>query len=341
MKAIRINSPRDLEICQVDDIDNRKLNAGEVWVKTKAAGICGSDFHIYNGTHPIGDYPKIIGHEMVGEVQAVGKGVNRVGPGDHVVLNPMISCNVCYACSIGRPNICSTLQVRGVHVDGGYQEHLVLPESRLHKVDQKLDWTTAVLIEPYTIAAQVIWRSRITAQDNVLITGAGPIGLAVLEMAKLEGANCTITDLFDEHLEIAHQIGADYTINSSRENVEDAIKQRSAHTNISVIIEAVGLTSLLEQAVRIAAPAARIVVLGFEQKPIIVSQFDFAFKELEIIGSRLNTQKFPEVIDAFNSGNVRPKPLITHTFHFTEAQQAFHLLEKQPEKVCKIVLLFD
>jgi L-gulonate 5-dehydrogenase len=339
IRAIRINSPRNMEICDVTVPKNPRMN--EVLVSVKAAGICGSDYHIYLGTHPIGDYPRVIGHEFVGEIAEVGSAVSGLAPGDHIVANPMISCGTCYACRLGRNNICSSLQVRGVHVDGGFSELVVLPQRSVHKISKHLEWSEAALIEPFTIASQVIWRARITEKDNVLIMGAGTIGLVGLQLVKKIGAKCTVTDIFDSHLELAEKMGADRVINSSKEPVEEIIQEETGGVGMSVVIEAVGLTSLLEEAVKLAAPAARIIVLGFVKDPFRISHFDITIKELEIIGSRLNTNKFPEVVNMFNRNELHPDLLLSHTFHFTEAQKAFDLIEQKPEDVCKVVLMFD
>lgn len=338
-RAIRINSPRNMEICDVAVPENPGMN--EVLVRVKAAGICGSDYHIYLGTHPIGDYPRVIGHEFVGEVVEVGSSVSGLAPGDHIVADPMISCGTCYACKLGRNNICSSLQVRGVHIDGGFSERVVLPQKSVHKISKHLEWPDAALIEPFTIASQVVWRARIAEKDNVLIMGAGTIGLAVLQLVKKIGAKCTITDIFDSHLDLAKKMGADNVINSSKEHVEELIQQETAGAGMSVVIEAVGLTSLLEDAVSLAAPAGRIVVLGFVKDPFRISHFDITIKELEIIGSRLNTNKFPEVVTMFKRNDLNPGLLVSHKFHFTEAQKAFDLIEQKPGDVCKVVLMFD
>ncbi|MHC4456273.1 MAG: zinc-binding alcohol dehydrogenase family protein [Planctomycetota bacterium] len=339
IKAIKVNSPLNLEICEIPLPD--ELGEEELLVKVKAAGICGSDVHIYHGTLAVAKYPRIIGHEFVGEIVDVGSKVSGFHAGDHVAVDPVISCGKCYPCSIGRNNVCTSLKVRGVHVDGGFAEYVALAQKSTHKISKKLRWEEAVLIEPFSIAAQVVWRSQVTEKDDVLIMGAGPIGLAILQMAKKIGARCTVTDLFDCRLELAKKMSADRTINSSKEDVVKIILKETHGVGIPVVIEAVGLPKLTEDAVKIASPAGRIVILGFSVETSRICQFDITIKELDVIGSRLSANKFPEVIKLFNNNELNPELLVSHIFHFTKVRKALELIEKNPAKTCKIVLTFD
>src|SRR5699024_6803767 len=173
--------------------------------KVKRVGICGSDMHIYHGTNPLATYPRIVGHEVAGEVIAVGSHVTKLAPGDSVVVEPIRSCGECYACRSGRPNVCKEVSVFGVHEDGGMREFIVLPEKQLHPVDSHIDWDEAVLAEPYTIGAQATWRGNVQEGKTVLIQGAGPIGITNLKMAKLLGATVMISDLTNERLAFAKE----------------------------------------------------------------------------------------------------------------------------------------
>ena len=156
--------------------------------------------HIYHGTNPLATLPRVIGHEVTGQVEEVGANVQSLKPGDHVVIEPISYCGSCYACRKGRPNVCAKLSVFGVHQDGGMREYIVLPERQLHSVSKDLPWEEAVMAEPYTIGAQAVWRGQVKKGDTVLIQGAGPIGICVLKMAKLAGAAVMMTDLNNERL---------------------------------------------------------------------------------------------------------------------------------------------
>ncbi|MCS7234249.1 MAG: zinc-binding alcohol dehydrogenase family protein [Synergistetes bacterium] len=336
MKSIVVLRPGSLTI--EDRYIPRIEREDEVLIKVKSAGICGSDLHIYHGRSPVATYPRVIGHEVVGEVVEKGKSVTKVKEGDSVVVEPIFYCGECYACRMRRPNVCERLEVFGVHRDGGFQEYIVLPERNVYVFSRELDWNEAVLIEPFTIAAEVKGRGMIRKGDNVFIIGAGPIGLCLLQYLKLFDVNCGICDLIKTRLKLAEDIGADFVIDSKHYEIEEVLKYFSKGAN--VVIDAVGLPETFEKAVKIASPAGRVIVLGFDNRPSMISQVSITLKGLTILGSRLQAYKFSKVIELFNSGRLRPKRLITHVFSFKEVLEAFNLIENYPEKVCKVVLNF-
>ncbi len=181
MKAILVAKPKDLQIIVKPVPDY--VGPTDVMIKTKVCGICGSDIHLYDGTSPLATYPRIPGHEVVGEVVETGSDVTTLQTGDRVVLEPIESCGHCYACRMNRPNICENLIVKGINVDGGFQEYYVAPEKYLHKFPETIPWESAVMIEPFTIGAQICFRGDVNEGDLVLIIGAGAAGLSALEHA--------------------------------------------------------------------------------------------------------------------------------------------------------------
>ena len=247
MKAIIVSKPKELQIIEREI--PKLSEATDVLVKIKAAGICGSDVHIYHGTSPVATYPRVIGHEMVGEVIDIGKDVEDLMIGDKVVIEPMIACGECYACKSGRPNACSSLKVRGCHVDGGFQEYYVAPRKNIFKFDSSISWEEAAMIEPYTIADQITWRADIRKGDYVFIIGAGPIGLCVLEMAKLKGGICIISDFNEKRLKVAKELGADYVINPNLEDPLTKVREITNGMGSNVTIDAVCLPKTFEQAI--------------------------------------------------------------------------------------------
>jgi 2-desacetyl-2-hydroxyethyl bacteriochlorophyllide A dehydrogenase len=339
MKAIKVNSPMNLLICDVPMPEN--AGEHEVIIKVKMAGICGSDMHIYHGTSPVATYPRVIGHEIAGEVIRVGNKVSKVIPGDHVVVDPVISCGECYPCSIGRTNVCSSLKVRGVHVDGGYQEYMVLPEKSIYRISSELSWEEAVLIEPFTISAQIASRASITARDTVFIMGAGPAGLTSVQVVKKLGAKCIISDLVESRLELAKQMGADVTINASKQDVHSVIMSEANGLGITVVIDAVCNTKSFEQAVELSSNAGRIILLGFSDKPSQVAQLNITAKELDVKGSRLHANKFPEVIAWFENKELNPTKIISKIYNFTEIHEAIKQIEDNPIENIKVLLKFD
>lgn len=339
MKAVRVISPNNLEISEVPmpEIEN----ADEVLIKVKSGGLCGSDIHIYYGHNQSATYPRIIGHEFAGEVAGLGEGAKDLSIGDHVVVDPVISCGKCYPCSVGRHNVCSNLKAMGVHTDGGFRQYVTIPRENVHKISKDISWEEAALIEPFTISAQVVSRGEVTERDTVFIMGAGPIGLCILQAVKRIGARCFISDLVDQRLELAKELGADLVINPSRQDVHEVIMNVTGGVGVPVIIDAVCIPQTFEQAVKLATPAGRIVLLGFTSTPSQIPQFQIVSKELDVRGTRLNNHRFPAVIEWFDKKEVNPGPLISHVFHFTDIRKAMEQAEKHPNETCKIVLKFD
>ncbi len=339
MRAVQVQKAHELLIQEVEK--PRVENTTDVLVKVKRVGICGSDMHIYHGTNPLATLPRVVGHEVAGEVVEVGDDVKTIQVGDHVVVEPIRYCGTCYACRKGRPNVCASLSVFGVHEDGGMREWFVLPEKQIHVVDSSLPWDEIVLVEPYTIGAQAVWRGQVEKGDTVLIQGAGPIGICILKMAKLQGATVMITDLNDERLFFAKENGADIVINASRENIRETVTQWTKGEGVNVVIDAVCLPMTFELSVDVVSPAGTVVVLGFDERPAPISQLPITKKEVTIVGSRLQTNQFPKVVSLLNGRKLKHNGLVTHTFPLEKVQDAFDFVEKYPDKVRKALIVFD
>ena len=339
MKAVQIPSAMEMEVIDIEKPVIR--NPDEVLVKVKRVGICGSDMHIYHGTNPLATYPRIVGHEVAGEVVEVGSNVSGMKPGDHVVVEPIRYCGECYACRKGRPNVCQSLSVFGVHEDGGLREFFVLPEKQLHVVNSSLEWDEIVLAEPYTIGAQAVWRGAVGEGDTVFIQGSGPIGICILKMAKLQGARVIISDLKQERLAFAKENGADEIINASEESVEDRVLELTDSVGPNVVIDAVCLPSTFELGVNLVSPAGTVVVLGFDERPSSIPQLPITKKEVTIVGSRLQTNQFEKVVSLLNVEKLQSNGFITHHFPISEVQEAFRYVEKNPDQVRKAVIVFD
>lgn len=337
-KAVKILKPGELVI-STEHLPE-EIGEEEVLIRVKAAGICGSDVGIYKGTNSLATYPRIIGHEIAGEIVRTGSASDSLKAGDHVVIDPVVGCGRCYACRKGQPNVCESLKVRGVHADGGFAEYMIAPRKNVYRISDQISFEEAALVEPFSIAAQVIWRGQIAAGDLVLINGCGPIGLIILQACKLIGARCMVSDLIDSRLEKAKSFQADYTVNPAKQNLEDYAMEISGGKGINKIVDAVGVPAVLEQAVRIASNAGVIVTLGFTPKPSSLVELDITKKELEIKGSRLNSHKFPQVIEWFEKGLIQPAKMISHRFYFEDIMDALKLNDSEPEKVSKIILKF-
>ncbi|NMC32752.1 MAG: zinc-binding alcohol dehydrogenase family protein [Veillonellaceae bacterium] len=340
MKVIQANKPGELRI--VDRPEPTAPAADEAIVRIKAAGICGSDVHILHGKNPFAIYPRILGHEAAGEVAAIGSAVTNVKVGDHVVIDNVFSCGKCYACRIGRPNVCSNVRVLGVHIDGVFSELIKLPADHLYPVPADLPWELAATMEPYAIAAEAIDRGQVGAGDTVLICGAGPIGLVILQACKSLGARVLIMDIVDARLKAAAAMGADAVVNTKNTDLEAAVKEFTEGEGINVAMEATGVISILELIVaKLMSPAGRVVVLGFPVEPAKLSPADIMKRELDIKGSRLNNRKFGEVVRWFAEKKVDPTGLVTHVLPYSDVEKGMELFANHPAEVCKVLIKFD
>ena len=338
MVAVAVEKPHVLVLREEAPL---KPGPGEILVRVRRAGICGSDLHIFHGSNPFAKYPRIVGHEFGGEVEAVGPDVDGLAVGDHVVADPVVSCGRCYACRVGRYNVCANLEVFGVHRDGGFRDRVVVPAANAVKVRGDLPIAIAALAEPFSIAANVLLRTGIDAGDTVLIYGAGTVGLTVLQVARMHGARCIVADLDDARLERARGFGADVIVNSGHTPVADAVREENEGLGPSLVIDGAGVPALLEEACRVASPAGRIGILGFSPAPCNISQQEIVKKELTLVGSRLNRHLLPQVMEWLEAGKLQPAAMITQTFPVREASEAFALIENDPGSTIKVQLSFD
>lgn len=339
MKAIKVLEPFKVEIVDVPKPEIR--NKDDVIIRITSGGICGSDIGIYNGTNSLATYPRLIGHEFGGIVTEVGEAVTTVKPGDKVAVDPVRSCGHCYACRIGRHNVCSTLEVMGVHRDGGFAEYFSAPESNVHLFHKDFDESMLGLVEPFTIGVEINRRGQITKGDQVLIMGSGPIGIAAMQVAKRNGAQVMMTDLVKERLDKALAMGADEVVLVSQENLEERIMKFTDNEGIPVIVDTVCTPSSFEQSVQMACPAGRIVVLGLKNQPSQITMADITKKELTIVGSRLNNNCFDEVIAGFEDGTLHPEQLMTKAYNYKDIMEALNMILEHPQDVLKLVLKFE
>lgn len=337
MKSIVIQKPNELVI---EERPVPTPAAGEVRVKIKLAGICGSDSHIYRGHNPFAKYPRVIGHEFFGVIDAVGEGVDEARLGQRVSVDPVISCGHCYPCSVGKPNVCTSLVVLGVHRDGGFSEYAAVPAKNAWVIPNAIPDKHAVMVEPFTIAAQVTGHVSPTEQDVVLVYGAGPMGLTTVQALKgvYNVKQVIVTDRIEERLAMAEKSGADWVINNGKTSLQEALEEKGVKPTL--IIDAACHPSILQEAVTLASPAARIVMMGFSSEPSQIVQQGITGKELSIFSSRLNANKFPVVIDWLEKGLIDPDKLITHAFDYHHVTDAIELFEKDQRQCCKVLLTF-
>ena len=339
MKAVCIEKPGEIVI---QEREIPKITAGDqVIIKVKYTGICGSDMAIYKGTNPFVVYPRVFGHEFAGEVADKGEEVQHISIGDHVVGEPIQYCGKCYACRNGHPNVCEELLVYGVHLDGGGQAYIRMPAANVYRVSSQVPWECAVLAEPLTIGFQSTWRGDVRKGDVVLVMGAGTAGLCVMMAAKYRGAKVISTDLFDEKLEYAMKMGADYVINVKKSNLEEEVMRITEGKGANVVLDAVGTGESLENAIDLASTAGRVVELGFGAG--IHSQLHHVKifkKELSVMGTRLQSHKFPEAVAYLEKEWEKLEGFVTKIYPAEKAKEAFQFAAENGKDVRKVLVEF-
>ena len=326
---------------------------GQALIRTKKVGICGSDIHAYRGRQPSLVTPCILGHEILGEVVETNylSSLNSpvpIEPGDRVVVDPKIACQNCYACSINRENICENLKILSVHVDGGLTEYFLAGLEQLYRVPERVSEQEAVLAEPLSIGAQAIERGRVGRNEQVVILGAGPIGLTTLVLAKEKGARVAMLDLWPNRLAAAKNIGADLVINVNAREEEEVLKQIkefcSGH-GPEVLIDAAAVQKTAKLAIKALARTGRLVVLGMAKPDVWLPYLPILKKELDIIGSRMATNhQFSVVLDFFQRSKwskILSEQLVTAQYPFRDVQSAIEFSEKHPEKAIKVIIDFE
>jgi len=334
MRAFIINQPYESVI---GEWEKPSLEADEVLVEVRAAGICAGDMYAYTGKNPYAVYPAICGHEIAGVIAEVGDAVTGWEPGQQVVVEPFIGCGTCYPCRVGKSNCCANLTIIGAHIPGGYAEYVKAPANLIHKIPQGLNFTWAAFAEPVAIGVQACRRGDVGAED-VLILGCGPIGLACIEVAKARGARVTATDIAPDRLASARAFGAETL--PADEHLLERVLEITNGEGFPVVIEATGNPQAMESTVDLVAAGGRIVILGLLKQGVRVSfpGLDITRKEMTIVGSRASVDCFPEALDLMASGAIT-YPKVATEFSMWDAPQVFADLAENPAMVQKGVLV--
>lgn len=334
MRAAIMTKPHAVEI---GEWDTPHAEAGEVLVSIGATGVCAGDLYIYKGVNPYAQYPIIGGHEIAGTVVEVGAGVVGIAEGDRVVVEPFIGCGTCYPCRVGKQNCCANLQIIGVHRAGGFAEYVLAPAENIHHIPEGLSLSSASFAEPVAIGVQACRRGDV-GREYVLILGCGPIGLALIEVARARGAHVVATDVLEERLAMARTLGAETIKSDSR--LLDTILEQTNGEGAPVVIEATGNLKVMESTVDLVAAGGRIVIVGLGKRGELVHMpaLDLTRKEMTIHGSRASVNCFPEALDLLARGAIT-YPKVATSFSMWDAPQVFAQLEQSPGAVHKALLV--
>jgi 2-desacetyl-2-hydroxyethyl bacteriochlorophyllide A dehydrogenase len=336
MKAIYLQSPGDIKVEQAS-YPKRKEN--EVLIKVRSLGICGSDIGAYMGTNPLVSYPRIIGHEVAGEVLEVPENETNLAIGDHVVLEPYVYCGKCYPCQNSRTNCCDNLKVLGVHINGAMSEYFSHPRHLVHKVSDNIPWNLLAMAEPLTISMHAVHRSRVKKGEHVVITGSGPIGLLAAQYVLALEAVPIVVDPVEERLEFAKQLGVQHTINPVKGDAVNEIKTFTNGRMAEVVIEASGNVAAIRSSIDYVSYAGRIALVGWPKKEISLPTALFTKKELDIVGSRNSFHEFPESVKLVGEHKVDVAAVITKAISFDEIPALVRDISVHPGNYLKVVAL--
>lgn len=312
----------------------------EVLVRVRATGVCAGDMYIYQGRNPYAAYPIIGGHEICGTVADVGANVTGFNHGELVVVEPFLGCGKCYPCRIGKSNCCADLRIIGVHQPGGFAEFVTAPATHVHAVPPGLSPAKASFAEPVAIGLQACRRGEVRSGELVMILGCGPIGLALIEVARSRGARTLATDVNASRLEFARTLGAETL--PADDHLLANVLERTHGEGAPVVIEATGNIPAMESTVHLVASGGRIVIVGLVKKGLEVKfpGLDFTRKEMTIVGSRASVHCFPESLDLLATGRIR-YPEVATEFSLWQAPEVFAKLHADPGALHKAVLMAD
>jgi len=303
MKAAIFSGVKSL---QVKDYNLKKLLPDELLIKVSACGVCGTDFHIYEGSAPA-SAPVVIGHEYSGIVEDLGAEVSEFEIGDCVTINPNIHCGHCEFCKKGYINLCKNLKALGVTIDGGFAEYSIVPQNQVYKIPHNFSLIDAAFAEPLSCCVHGINLADIKLGDTVTIIGAGTIGLIMLQLAKLKGASKVIAiDILENKLQLADKLGADFSLNSLTETFDQDFKDLLP-SGSDIVIECAGNSHASKTALSSAIKGGRIVLFGLASPAASIDLYlqEFFHKELTIKSSLLNPYTFKTAVDLLITKKVR------------------------------------
>jgi 2-desacetyl-2-hydroxyethyl bacteriochlorophyllide A dehydrogenase len=319
MKAAILHGPRDL---RVERLRDPRPEPGEVVVRMTAAGLCGTDYEIWSGARPVA-YPRIMGHELVGRVEATASDVTRVSPGDPVVVEPNYSCGHCPLCREGNRNLCLSRTTIGINADGGFAELVRVPARCCWRATAGAASDALLLAEPLAVVVRAVGRGEPKPGETAAIVGAGTLGLLALQVLRARGARVMVTSRSRRRFALASQLGADATHATLEGPLADAARRFAGREGVDLVVETAGTAEAVTHALELVRPGGRVVLTGLPHEPTSVSFFSVVRREITLTGSMIYQDEFPEALRLVESGAVQTTPLITHRFGLDRIGEAF------------------
>lgn len=313
----------------------------DVKIKIKAVSVCGSDIHGLDGSTGRRKPPIIMGHEVSGVVTEVGSGVGNFKKGDKVVINSTLFCGKCSYCMGGRLNLCDTRKVFGVScdeykIDGAYTEYMVVPERIVYTIPDDMPFEKACLVEPLSVGLHAAKISIAEINKKAVVLGAGTIGLFVIQSLRLIGAKIIAVDIDDEKLILAKEAGADYVINSHDEDSVFAVHKITS-SGADVVFDVVGIQQVSEAGLNMLKKGGQLVLIGLQDSGIKYPVQKIIAKELQIHGSYISSDEYPDCIDLIYDGKINVEKLITHYVPMSEGVEWFKRIKNNELGLYKLI----
>jgi len=340
MKQAVMTSPGQIEL---RDVPVPQVNPGDVLLRIKRIGVCGSDIHVWHGKHALTPYPVVQGHEVCGVVEKIAPGVRGLKPGDIATFQPQVTCGTCYPCTHGAPHICDSLKVMGFQTTGAGSEFFAVAADKVLKLPAGMNPEHGAMIEPAAVAVHALGRAGDVRGRKILVLGAGPIGNLVAQAAKgLGAAAVTITDVSPFRLDLAGECGVDARVNVAQADLGTAVRERFGESKADLILECVGSPQTIGQAVAVARKGTDIIVVGvFGDKPT-VDMGTVQDRELRLIGTLMYQEPdWKKAIDLVEKGKIRLAPLITDHFDFADYKKAYEYIDAHRERAMKVMIVLD
>lgn len=339
MKALVID---EVDHCAFTDVPGREPGAGEVMLDVRHVGLCGSDLNTFSGLNPLVALPRIPGHEIGGIVAAIGPDVDpKIMLGQSVIIIPYTSCGDCPSCKTGHVNACQFNQTLGVQQDGGLREKIVVAQDRLI-ANSSLPAHHLALVEPLSVGFHAVDRGRISKDDSVLVLGGGMIGVGVILGALARGARVFVSEVAQTKRTALLALGVEAVINPTTHDLRAELTRMIGAAGPDVVIEAVGLPQTFRDAVELVSFSGRVVYVGYAKAEVTYNSSLFNLKELDILGSRNATREDFEAVIAFLETHPEiADPLISKTFNWSTADQAFDYWLSNRDATFKILISMD
>ncbi|MGI6176544.1 MAG: zinc-dependent alcohol dehydrogenase [Christensenellales bacterium] len=323
-------------------VDVPAIGPGQIKVKIKRIGVCGSDIHVYHGKHPFTSYPVVQGHEVSAQVVEVAPDVTGFVPGDKVTIQPQLVCGDCYPCTHGMYNDCEVLKVMGFQTTGMASEYFVTEASKALKLPDSMSWDHGTMLEPLAVAVHAVRRYGDVKGKSVLVLGGGTIGNLVAQTAKAMGADkVLLSEVSAYRLETSKKVGIE-ALNPLKMDLKEVIRDSFGSDGADVIFECVGINDTMNQAIAYARKGSFIVVVGVFGDLAHIDMALVQDHELTLIGTAMyRVEDYKKAIELAEAKLIEFDSLITDHVPFKEYQRAYQIIDEQKDKAMKVIIVMD